>query len=65
MAKFDSELLTDHYEEGDKEGVKTVYRTAKVTSYGIALLLDRVGDWLNQHLPPSDSARYAPVWRDG
>jgi hypothetical protein len=63
-ANFESQLVIDHYEEVQREGTKTVYRTAKVTTYGVALLLDRVADWLNQHLPRSDSERYASAWRD-
>jgi hypothetical protein len=60
-ANFSSELVEDYYEEEDKKGGRTVHRTARITTYGVALLLQPLAEWLNAHLPALDLDR-AKVW---
>ena len=63
-ANFSSELVEDYYEEVHDRSGKTVHRTARITTYGVAVLLSPIRDWLNAHLPPWDGAKHAASWHD-
>jgi S1-C subfamily serine protease len=63
-ANFESQVIVDYYEEQVTEREKHIYKTSKVVTYGVALLLDKLGEWLNEHLPPSDPGKYASGWHE-
>ncbi len=50
-ANTSSELVEDYYEETDRAGAKVVHKTARITTYGIALMLHSIADWLKPRLP--------------
>jgi len=41
---------------------KNIYKASKAVPYGVALLLDKLGEWLGEHLPPFDSGKYGSGW---
>ncbi len=53
-ANMSSELVEDYYEETDRAGAKVVHKTARITTYGIALMLHSIADWLKPRLPNLD-----------
>jgi hypothetical protein len=58
-ANSSSELVEDYYEETDRAGAKVVHKTARITTYGIALMLDQVANWLKPRLPGLDARQKA------
>jgi S1-C subfamily serine protease len=63
-ANFESQAIVDYYEEQITEKEKHIYKTSKVVTYGVALLLDQLADWLNEHLPQSEPSKYASGWHE-
>jgi hypothetical protein len=47
-----SSTVVDYLEETHESSGKTVYKTARIVEYGVALLLDEVGPWLDPIVPP-------------
>jgi hypothetical protein len=42
---------------------KSIYKASKAVTYGVASLPE-LGEWLNEHLPPFDSAKYGSGWHE-
>ena len=53
-ASVQSSTWPDVVETVEREGERVVTTHHQVVSYGVALLLDRVGDWLDTYVPQVD-----------
>ena len=62
---LESMTMLHSVEEIQQDGAIVRERYHNVINYGVALLLDRVGDWLNGIVPPLDSGRLAAIARRG
>lgn len=62
---LESMTMLHSVEEIQKDGSLTRERFHNVISYGVALLLDQVAEWLESMVPPLDSARLAELARRG
>ncbi len=51
-ANHDSYRVEDSVDEIDRNGVRTVIEGKRIISYGLALLLETVQDWLAEVIPP-------------
>ncbi len=60
---LESMTMLHSVEEIQKNGSVIRERYHSVINYGVALLLDRVADWLDSNVPPLDSARLAGIAR--
>lgn len=48
----DSYRVTDSVDDLDQNGVRTILEGRRIISYGLALALQSVTPWLNEHVPP-------------
>jgi hypothetical protein len=55
---FESTTLLESVEEIKEPNNKIELRYQKILSYGVALMLDPVSDWLDAHLPVFDSSEW-------
>jgi hypothetical protein len=55
---MESTTVLESVEEVVQDGAKTEKRYRKVITYGVALMLDRVSDWFDAHLPEFDSSEW-------
>jgi hypothetical protein len=62
---LESMTMLHSVEEIQKDGALVRERFHSVINYGVALLLDRVSDWLNSIVPPLNSGRVAEIARKG
>jgi hypothetical protein len=54
----DSYTVTDSMDEIDESGKRTIIEGRKIVSYGLALALDGVDDWLDSVVPRPYNPRY-------
>jgi hypothetical protein len=55
---FESRTTLDSVEEVSREGDRTTYSTVRVIAYGVAVMLDPLSGWLDEHVPAFDSSEF-------
>lgn len=55
---MESTTVLESVEEVERGDEKTAMRYRKVITYGVALMLDRLSDWFDAHLPVFDSTEW-------
>jgi hypothetical protein len=55
---FESRTTLESVEEVSGGGERTIHTTARVISYGVAVMLAPLGEWLTEHVPHFDSSEF-------